>query len=499
MRHSFSTSIRFPFFGSPGLNATSPRSAFIHTLDDDSLLNVFHLCRPVLVDEDEDDNTCILQGGEWTRERWWYKLSQLCRRWRFLILASASHLHLCLVCTRGTPVAEILEHSPPLPLIIDHLDGDRTITAEDEEGIIFSLQHRHRVRRIRLEIPVPNLQKLIAAIDDEFPILDYLYIRPPTKEDTSLILPRAFRAPHLRHLILRNFGFPSSLLRTTTGLVTLSLQWIHPSADFCPNDFLRLLSPMPQLETVGVTLHSPVASRDVERKLLHVPITTQVTFPNLRWFAFRGSSAYLEALLPWMTTPLLEKLQILFYNQLRFALPHLLQFMRATENLRFNSARLMSHEEAIFVRMYPHKEAKVYSLYMQVSCRHLDWQVASAAQVFSAVRTVFSAVEHLTLEYGRYLTSSEWHNEADGAQWRELLRSFSSVKTLRVDKELVGQLSRSLQSDDGESPLELLPELKELSYLAPRDIGDVFGAFIDARLNAGSPVALVRRRTRLFA
>jgi len=392
----------------------------------------------------------------------------------------------------------MLGHSPPLPLIIDHLDGDHTITTEDKEGIILSLQHRHRVRRIRLEMPVPSLQKLIAATDDEFPILDYLYIRPPTKEDTSLILPRALRAPHLRHLILRNFAFPSSLLTTTTGLVTLSLQWVHPSAGFRPNDFLRLLSPMPQLETVGITLHSPVPSRDVERQLLHTPITTQVAFPNLRWFAFRGSSAYLEALLPRMTTPLLEKLQILFYNQLRFPLPHLLQFLSAAENLRFNSARLMFQEEAVFVRMYPYDGAKMCSLYMQVTCRHLDWQVTSAAQIFKALRTVLIAVEHLTLEYGRYLTSSEWQNEADRTQWRELLKPFGNVKTLQVDKDLVGQLSRSLQSDDGESVLEMLPELKELSYLAPRDIGDAFGAFVDARLNAGCPVALVRRRTRLF-
>jgi len=107
-------------------------------------------------------------------------------------------------------------------------------------------------------------------------------------------------------------------------------------------------------------------------------------------------------------------------------------------------------------------------------------------------------MEHLILEYGRYLTSSEWHNEADRTQWRELLKSFSNVKTLQVDKELVGQLSRSLLSDDGESPSELLPELKELWYLAPRDIGDAFDAFVGARLIAGCPVALVRRRTRLF-
>jgi hypothetical protein len=42
-------------------------------------------------------------------------------------------------------------------------------------------------------------------------------------------------------------------------------------------------------------------------------------------------------------------------------------------------------------------------------------------------------------------------------QWRKLLRSFSNVKILRIDRRLVGELSRSLRPDDGELPLELLP------------------------------------------
>jgi len=103
-------------------------------------------------------------------------------------------------------------------------------------------------------------------------------------------------------------------------------------------------------------------------------------------------------------------------------------------------------------------------------------------------------VEDLTLEYWGRNMSLEWDNEADGTQWRDLLRSFSNVKTLQMDSGLVDQLSRSLQPDDGESLVELLPELKELSYPSlPLPDTSPFTPFIDARRIAGCPVTLVRR------
>ena len=165
--------------------------AFIHIIDDDSLLNLFHFCRPVMVEEDEADNR-ILQGGEWNRERWWYKLAHVCRRWRCLILMSASHLGLSLFCTYGISVADMLAHSPPLPLIIDYIGEARDITAEEEERIVLTIQQCDRVRRIRLMMPVPILQKLIMAVDGEFPMLEYLYIAPPAKHDSGSYFPKHF-------------------------------------------------------------------------------------------------------------------------------------------------------------------------------------------------------------------------------------------------------------------------------------------------------------------
>ena len=475
-----------------------PHIPSIHILDDDSLLRIFFFYRLVLFGEFEDDHMFRLQARECAHGRWWHKLIHVCRRWRYLVFASASHLGLCLVCTHGTPVADMLAYFPPLPLVIYHTDFAREMTAEDEEGIILALQHRDRVRRISLKIPTPNLKKVLLSMDDEFPILEYLDIGRLIKHNMSLVLPKTFQAPHLRHLILINFAIPirSPLLTTAVGLVTLSLDWIHPSAYFPPNDLLQRLSLMPQLEVLWIGFHSPVPNREVEMQLLDTPTMTHITLPNLRWFAFQGVSAYLEALLPWMTTPLLEVLQILFFNQLTFSFTHLLQFISTRENLTFRSAGFWFSPHALTMEVYPDHGAKTCALGMKVLCDHLDWQVASAAQIYDALRTAFSAVECIILRDGSGFSPLEdRENAPDRTHWRELLRSFGNVKTLRVaDDDLVMPVSHCLRPDDEESPMELLPELKELEYVyfASNDAGEEFTSFIDAREKAGLPVTLTR-------
>ncbi|KAI0265726.1 hypothetical protein BGY98DRAFT_1102931 [Russula aff. rugulosa BPL654] len=158
----------------------TPHIVSIHILDDDSLLNVFDLYRPFFLGKMILASTVSEGGMRWDQGRWWYRLAHVCQRWRNLILGSASYLRLSVVCTNGTPVQDMLAHSPPLPLTIDYGNEDG-ITAEDEEGILFALEQRHRVRHLRLVIPVQNLQKIAMAIDEEFPILEYLILWPPLR------------------------------------------------------------------------------------------------------------------------------------------------------------------------------------------------------------------------------------------------------------------------------------------------------------------------------
>ncbi len=467
----------------------------IHFLDDDSLLNIFYLYRPAMLDGDEENDVRIMGGKPWGRERWWYTLAHVCERWRNLILGSASYLGVCLVCTIGTPVADMLAQSPPLPLIIDSISEDG-ITAEDEEAIVLALEQRDRIRRIRLIAPYLDLQKLAMAMDEEYPILEYLILMI-SKRNTStvLVLPETLQAPHLRHLLLSNFALPigSRLLTTAVGLVTLCLSLDHPSAYFPPNTLLQWLSFMPQLETLAISFFFSLPNRDVERQPIHVPNMTHITLPNLRWFAFGGVSAYLEGVFRRITAPRLEMLQFNFFNQLTFSIPRLLQFLDTTENLRFDSARFQFEGELVYVEVYLREEAKTYALTLKVFCRHLDWQVSSVAQIFDALNQIFSLVEHLTLEHKVHDGSSDEHNEVDRTEWHKLLRSFSNVKTLRIGDGLVGELSRCLQLDDGEPSLELLPELQELTYFGSRDTGKAFTSFVQARQNAGRPVTLIHR------
>jgi hypothetical protein len=151
------------------------------------------------------------------------------------------------------------------------------------------------------------------------------------------------------------------------------------------------------------------------------------------------------------------------------------------------------------------RAADMYAFVIGFDCWHLDWQVSSVAQISNALSQVFSAVEHLTLGHEVHSQPSEEHSDVDRTEWRNLLRSFSNVKTFRVGDGLVEELSRCLRLEDGGLPLEPLPELQELTYFGSRDTGvdervagvdgnegDAFTSFMDSRQNAGRPVTLVR-------
>ena len=475
------------------------RTPSIHILDDDSLLHIFYLYRPFILGEDEDhlnNGDSRLWGGNegWVRGRWWYRLAHVCRRWRNIIFGSASYLDLSLVCTYGTPVADMLTHSPHLPLVVDYFEEGREITSDEEEGIISVFKQRERVLRVRLYGPVSSLQKIIAAMDDEYPILEFLVIQRPIEDKSTIsIFPETLQAPHLRSLNLRGFALPigSRLLTTAVGLVTLSLCVVHPSTYFQPNTLLQWISHMPQLEMLLIYFDFSIPSRDTERQLTHMPIIAQVTLPNLHHLEFRGVPTYLEALVHRITTPRLERLVIDFYNQLTFSVPHLLQFVNAAENLRFGSAKFSFFSSGVVVRVYPREEAEMHGFGTAVLCWHLDWQVSSQAQIINSLSQVFSAVEHLTLEHREHSQSSEEHNEVDRTEWRRLLRPFSNVKTLRIENGLVDDLSRCLRLEDGDLPLEVLPGLQELTYIGDDNIGDTFAPFVDARRNAGRLITLI--------
>ncbi|KAI0286307.1 hypothetical protein BC826DRAFT_1121249 [Russula brevipes] len=437
----------------------------IHILDDDSLLNVFYLYRPVLLDDAEDDDEKVLHGGQWDcDERWWYKLKHVCRRWRCLILGAKYNF-------------------PP----------------NYGDGLILALNHRDRVRRIRLWTAAGQLQSVIRAIGGEFPILEHLDLQFhgfPDTRDVNLTLRLAFRAPRLRHIISSNLGFliGSPLVSTTTGIVVLWFTFIYPPPCVPSNDLIQLLSLMPHLEMLDIDFKFTPTYFGREGQLLQTQSANHVTLPNLRWLCLGGSNAYLELLLAQMATPLLRRFGIWFFYEPTFSVPCLLQFMSANNNLMFGDAVFNFEDSVVDVAVYPSEESRRNAFNIMMSPWNFAEQISFVAQIFSKLSPVFSAVEHLTLETEEHRVRSAMQSEVD---WRRLLRSLSNVKTLHVADGLALEVSRSLQLRDGESPMELLPELEQLSFSGKGDVGNAFSPFIDARQNAGYPVSLVYHRTRL--
>jgi hypothetical protein len=327
-------------------------------------------------------------------------------------------------------LADMLAHSPPLPLVIDYEGTD--ITAEDEDSIILALEQRDRVRRIRFDIPDLEVRKLIMAIDGKYPILEYLILwDPPEDKSTVLIFPETLETPHLRHLAIDcSISIRSPLLTTAVGLVTLNLGFHHPSTYFQPTVLLQSLSLMPQLEMFLIYFNFAVPTRDVERR---TPIMT-----HLRSFSLRAVSAYSEAVLSRITAPRLEDIQICYHKQLAFSVPQLLQLVGRTQNLRFGRATFEFLSERVYVGVNPPEtNMPDYAFSIVVACLHLDWQVSSVTQIFNALGQIFSTVEHLTFVPQVHSRSSEEHNEVDRTEWRKLLKTFSNVKTLLVEDGLV--------------------------------------------------------------
>jgi hypothetical protein len=481
-------------FPSPTRGSIEPTSNRLYSpiciLNNDALLNIFHLYQLHVQEEYPDaDGARVLH---WVSQRWWYSLAQVSRQWRYLILGSSTLLDLHLVCTYGVPVADMLAHSPSLPLTI-YYDGNHQMTADDEQGVLLALSNRDRVHHIGLQAPAPNLDKFLPAMDGPFPILERLYIESETKEETRLALPVTFQAPNLRRLQLEYTALPiaSPLLTSTGGLVELRLASIPRSAYFPPGYLLTRLSLVPQLESLEITFHSPLPNRDVASQLLDIPIMTHVTLPNLRILRFEGVTAYLEGLLARISTPALSVLDVLFFNQLTFTIPRLLQSIQISENLIFDALKLCFRSDFLVLIADPNRKLWERPLYLEIKCKHFDWQVASAIQILTTLSPVIALVKKLEIDHDEHDGSSEWHNQIDRIQWRELLRPFSDLKVLRLGTGFVGLggLPDSLLSGDGEMSMDMLPNLEELSY-PDSDIGDAFTPFTNERKAAGHPVAV---------
>jgi hypothetical protein len=129
---------------------------------------------------------------------------------------------------------------------------------------------------------------------------------------------------------------------------------------------------------------------------------------------------------------------------------------------------------------------------LRISCRELDWQLSSLAQVTTSFFPSIYMVEHLYISGSLHLPS-QWQDDIENVQWLEIFYPFFAVKNLYVSKEFARCIAFSLQELVGERAADVFPALETLFLEELRPSGPVkeaIGQFVAARQLLGHPVAV---------
>ncbi len=413
----------------------------------------------------------------------WYLLVRVCQRWRQIAFASPHRLNLQILCTYGTPVRKNLGIWPTFSIVVGYAYSGRGITTSDEDNVIAALEHSDRVCYLVFNITGSQLGNMVTVMQEPFTVLTHLSIF--SGDGNASVLPAGFlggSAPCLQTIHLRGIPFPTlpTVLLSANDLVTLKLHAIPSTGYISPEAMVASLAALPRLETLIIEFQSATPRPDQIRP----PPVTRTVLTALISFRFQGASEYLENLVAQIDSPQLDRILIVYLNQLvDFQVTQLsgsIDRSVGPEISLFRHAQVTFFSDWVAFTVYRHanhpssdwRPAGTF-----VSCEGIDWQVSHIAQVLSQFSATLSNVVHLKLEVG-----TKKYRQIEGTvdvEWPHLLHQFSAVQTLHVSWELAWHVALALKDITGNMVAEVLPFL-DLIYL-PGQLASSIQNFVAVR------------------
>jgi hypothetical protein len=194
----------------------------------------------------------------------------------------------------------------------------------------------------------------------------------------------------------------------------------------------------------------------------------------------------------WIDAPLLDNLKISLFDQFIPDTAQLAQFIDRTPKLK-------AHNEAHVAFRFRRVELRLEEVFekgLGISYEVVDWQVSSAAQVYTlSLSQAFSAtVERLYVcdKFAHWRLGGDI--QVENNHWLELLRSFPSVKSLYLSRRIVPRIAPALQELTGERVAGALPALQTLFLEEDLDLSapvqEAIGSFVSGRQFSSHPVAV---------
>jgi hypothetical protein len=442
----------------------------------------------------------------------------VCQRWRRIIFASPRRLDLHLSCSYGIPVRKNLVVWPVfLPLTVDypprlHPIYGFNLDPDDEDNLVFALEHARRVLRIKIHVTDSLFRKVSTILQKSFPELTHLDLFSDHIDSSAPhpVIPGRFlsgSAPRLRQLCLRLISFPQlpEFLLSSRNLVTLKIKDLPQSSYISPEAMIRGLAALTRLATFSFSFGEDISPPF--QPTSHLDPTMRTILPALTDFDYRGRSEYLENFLAQIDTPQLNNVWIEYLmRQIQLEVPQLSQFINRTENLKidhFRRAEVTFYCEVIYFELdRPQKGCRQAQ---QLSVKILDqgqlhMQVPCVAHVLGQLAATFSQVNHLTA-HGDHVYS----REMDVTEWLPFFRLFPSVQALHLSGGVAAYIASALEdtADPEETVTDVFLALRVIWLDEGNDgdsdteddhydepVGSIEG-FLSLRQLSGRPVTVV--------
>ena len=455
----------------------------VDNVNDDILTEIFDACRADCISPNTFPNY------------WWYQLAHVCQKWRRVAFSSPIRLGLTLICTPCTPVADLLAHGPPLPLIVYWGNIVYRETEDRFDNFRLALQQRDRVCRIKLQLPDRALRSLMPSLDGSFPVLETLELCP-SSYDSRVQLPVTLQAPNLRHLHLSvSTIMPRAMYgEQPTFSASLSAFYLGEIENLHYEELAEYISFMPNLKRLKIGFCFPVEQIMGSPSKEEASESRLKLVTNLEELQYEGNNGYFEAFAAQISAPRLNKLSIAYWDKPRNAtLPHLSQLVSGAADLSFYHARVrfkdgisivMDHNE-----LWTGRGAFELQFRVDHQTEEFNPQLEFVGQVLHALVPMPSTVQSLLVEYAR---GPHRKLKTLRTTWHDIFRLFDNVKTLRVAYLFVEELDSALtpQPDDQLSVNTLMPRLQEIVRYGS-GYENKFASFAEARQLAGQPINIV--------
>ena len=445
----------------------------IATLPDGPLLDIFSLY------VEEAYEACDLDGAfEIKLLEAWCTLVHVCQRWRNLVFVSPRRLNLRLVCTSGTPVREMLNIWPTLPIVVQaQFLGSRARycvdVSQNIDGIIAALEHRDRVCQIGLRnLSFDQFSVFATILQESFPALTRLYLTSDIRWfEFPMLHPDSFlggSAPRLRSLTLEGITFPElpKLLLSSKNLVELFLLNVPHSGYISPEAIVACLSSLTNLEKFSLAFANPRSRLDGPSR--RPPSFARVDLHSLVRLELHGVNDDIEDLLSQVNAPLLTHTIVSFFDTPQFDISQFDQFIGRVGNFKGHHQARVKFDGGSWPTQFGlfADPTNGTTLGFSISCPGLDWQLTSLAVLSTSSSSPFrlSSFERLELCKG-CAPPGYWDTAMQNTQWLELFRPFTAVRDLYLEDEFAIPLARTLRQFAGNRATEVLPALQNISLI----------------------------------